>query len=98
MSLSAKIRKQLISSFRDDLNEQVQIMTDGLLALEQGRVVGKERQSTLEDVFRAAHSLKGAARAVGVTAVEQLAHALENVLDALQHDAIEPCFTSASST
>jgi two-component system chemotaxis sensor kinase CheA len=89
-SLSAKIREQLISSFRDDLNEQVQVMTDGLLALEQGRVVGEERQTTLEDVFRAAHSLKGAARAVGVTAVEQLAHALENVLAALQHDTIEP--------
>jgi len=90
MSLSAKIREQLISSFRDDLTEQVQIMTDGLLALEQGRLAGADRRSMMEDVFRAAHSLKGAARTVGVTAVEQLAHGLEGVLDAMQHEAVEP--------
>jgi two-component system chemotaxis sensor kinase CheA len=90
MSLSAKIREQLIASFRADLSEYIQTMTDGLLALEQGRVTGDERQATLEDIFRAAHSLKGAARAVGVTAVEQLAHALESVLDALQRGAVEP--------
>jgi len=89
MSLSAKIREQLISSFRDDLTEQVQIMTDGLLALEQSRVSGEERRVTMEDIFRAAHSLKGAARAVGVTVVEQLAHALEGVLDAMQRETIE---------
>ena len=90
MSLSAKIREQLISSFRDDLTEQVQIMTDGLLALEQGRVSGEDRRVTMEDIFRAAHSLKGAARAVGVTVVEQLSHALEGVLDAMQHETIKP--------
>jgi two-component system chemotaxis sensor kinase CheA len=47
------------------------------------------RQSTLEEVFRAAHSLKGAARAMGVTMVEQLAHALEGVLDDIQQDTIQ---------
>ena len=89
MSLSAKIREQLISGFRTELAEHIQTMNDGLLALEQNRVAGEQRRTTLEDVFRAAHSLKGAARAIGVTAVEQLAHALEDVLAAMQKDAIE---------
>jgi HPt (histidine-containing phosphotransfer) domain-containing protein len=89
MSLSDKIREQLLSSFRAELAEHVQTMTDGLLALEQGRVEGEQRQSTLENVFRAAHSLKGAARAVDITVIEQLAHALESVLDAMQRQAIE---------
>ena len=89
MSLSAKIREQLISGFRAELAEHVQTMTNGLLALEQCRVEGEQRQTTLEDVFRAAHSLKGAARAVGVIAVEQLAHALEDILAAMQQDALE---------
>ena len=89
MSLSAKIREQLISGFRIELAEHIQTMNDGLLALEQNRVAGEQRRTTLEDVFRAAHSLKGAARAIGVTAVEQLAHALEDVLAAMQKDAIE---------
>ena len=89
MSISAKIREQLISSFRAELNEHIQTMTDGLLALEQGSITGEQRQSTLENTFRAAHSLKGAARAVGLTVTEQLAHALESILDGMQRDAIE---------
>ena len=67
MSLSAKIREQLISSFRAELAEHIQTMTDGLLALEQGTLASEGRQSTLDEIFRAAHSLKGAARAVGIT-------------------------------
>jgi two-component system chemotaxis sensor kinase CheA len=89
VSLSAKIREQLVSGFRAELAEHVQTMNDGLLALEQNRVAGEQRGSTLEDVFRAAHSLKGAARAIGVTAVEQLSHALEDVLAAMQNDSLE---------
>ena len=90
MSLAAQVREQLISSFRVELAEHVQTMNDGLLAMEQGSITGDQRQSMLEDVFRAAHSLKGAARAMGVTTVEQLAHALESVLTCLQQDTIEP--------
>ena len=89
MSISAKIREELIGSFRAELNEHIQTMTDGLLALEQGSVAGEERQAMLEDTFRAAHSLKGAARAMGVTMIEQLAHTLESILDGIQHDAIK---------
>lgn len=90
MSLAAKVREQLLSSFRAELSEHVQTMNDGLLALEQGTVVGEQRKTTLEDIFRAAHSLKGAARAMGVTMVEQLAHALESVLDDLQTETVQP--------
>jgi two-component system chemotaxis sensor kinase CheA len=89
MSISAKIREELIGSFRAELNEHIQTMTDGLLALEQGSVSGKKRQAMLENTFRAAHSLKGASRAMGVAVIEQLAHALEGILDRIQHDAIE---------
>ncbi|OGV96298.1 hypothetical protein A2W24_06220 [Microgenomates group bacterium RBG_16_45_19] len=86
MSLSTKIRDQIISSFRAELAEHVQVLNDGLLAVEQQRVSGAEKEETLGNLFRAAHSLKGAARAVGVNAIEQLAHALEDVLGALQHN------------
>ena len=43
MSLSAKIREQLISSFRADLTDHVQAMTDGLLALEQNLATNDRR-------------------------------------------------------
>ena len=89
MSLSASIRQQLLNSFRTELAEHVQTVTDGLLALEQGELQGPARQTRLEDIFRAAHSLKGAARAVGASMVEQLAHALESVLDGLRSGATQ---------
>ncbi|MBN2002018.1 MAG: hybrid sensor histidine kinase/response regulator [Anaerolineae bacterium] len=89
VTLSSKIREQLISSFGAELAEHVQTMTDGLLVLEQNQLSAAQRQMTLEEVFRAAHSLKGAARALGVSAVEQLAHALENVLDLMQKGELE---------
>lgn len=95
MSVSAKIREQLISSFRAELTEHVQTMSDGLLALEQSCVAGQRTelgeeqwQAILETVFRATHSLKGAARAVNVTTIEQLAHSLEGVLEAMQQKTI----------
>jgi two-component system chemotaxis sensor kinase CheA len=89
MSLSTKIREQLINSFRAELSEHVQTMNDGLLALEQGRVKDDERQSMLGDIFRAPPLSGYAPRAIGVTVIEQLAHALEGVLDGLQKDTIE---------
>lgn len=89
MPVSDKIREQIISTFRAELIEHVQTMTDGLLAIEQQCVSGDPRLALLGNIFRAAHSLKGAARAVGVTTIEQLAHALEDVLDAIQKNALE---------
>ena len=90
MSLSAKIREQIINSFRAELAEHVQTMNNGLLALEQQTIVGAQREERLAEIFRAAHSLKGAARAVGVSAVEQLAHVLEDVLGGIQQNRIQP--------
>lgn len=88
MSISEKIRAQIISSFRAELSEHIQTMTDGLLALEQNRIPVAEHDERMATIFRAAHSLKGAARAVGVTAVEQLAHSLEDVLGGLQKNTL----------
>jgi two-component system chemotaxis sensor kinase CheA len=101
MVLSENIRNQLLASFRVELKEHIRTMTDGLLALEQQKVSGEERQELLNHVFRAAHSLKGAARTVDATRVMQMAHALEDILDLLRRDAIEPTqelFTSCYQT
>jgi two-component system chemotaxis sensor kinase CheA len=87
MSISSKVREQLLNSFRAELAEHIQTMTDGLLTLEQQ---GHAQGVDLDAVFRAAHSLKGAARAVGATVIEQLAHALEDMLDGLRKEGVAP--------
>ncbi len=89
MAISEQVRKQLIASFRAELTEHIQTMTDGLLALEQNKLDSAQKPETLRAIFRAAHSLKGAARAVGVNVVAQMAHALEDVLDGVNKQTVE---------
>lgn len=89
MSLSAHIREQLLSTFRAELSEHLQTITDGLLALEQQQPSEAQRQEVVETIFRAAHSMKGAARAVGAAAIEQVAHALEEVLSAMRRQELD---------
>ena len=79
MGLSAEIRQQLINSFKTEQSEHVQNINQGLLALEKNPPA-PEQQAILKEIFREAHSLKGAARAVGVTIVESLGHTLEELL------------------
>jgi two-component system sensor histidine kinase and response regulator WspE len=66
--------------FRLETENQVAILTSGLLALE--RDPSDARQ--LEELMRAAHSLKGAARIVGVDVAVQVAHHLEDCFVAAQ--------------
>lgn len=76
-------QKRLLATFRDETREHLAAISDGLLALE--RTAESERcQPILEAVFREAHSLKGAARAVGMGAIESLSHALEGVFAGLR--------------
>ena len=79
MGLSEEIRQKLIDSFKVEQREYLQEISQGLLALEKNPS-GKERQELLHKIFREAHSLKGAARAVGMTTIESLGHALEDLL------------------
>ena len=79
MELSKEIRQELIPTFKVEQKEHVQNITQGLLALE-GRPEPPEQKVILEEVFRAAHSMKGAAQAVNVPTVARLGHVLEDVL------------------
>lgn len=70
----------LIELFRVEAEGQLALLTRHLLALEQ-EPAGPE---VLEEMMRAAHSLKGAARIVNLTPAVQVAHAMEDSLVAAQ--------------
>ena len=53
----------LLDLFRQEAEAQVHVLTSGLLALERDRAAVEQ----LDGCMRAAHSLKGAARIVGVS-------------------------------
>lgn len=70
--------------FRIEAENQTQVLTAGLLLLERHPSAAE----ALESCMRAAHSLKGAARIVGLAIGVSLAHAMEDVFVAAQRGAI----------
>lgn len=64
----------LTDLFREEVHTNAAIITEGLVALEQGGA-SPER---LEAMMRAAHSIKGAARVVNVPPGVELAHTMED--------------------
>ena len=70
----------LLELFQIETRTQVQVLNDGLLALEKNPTSAPQ----LEACMRAAHSLKGAARIVDLHPAVRIAHAMEDCLAAAQ--------------
>ena len=70
----------LFDLFRMEAEEQVRVLQNGLIELEAGAASA----ATLEGLMRASHSLKGAARIVGLDRVVHLTHAMEDRFVAAQ--------------
>lgn len=70
----------LLELFQIETRTQVQVLNDGLLALEKNPTSAPH----LEACMRAAHSLKGAARIVDLHPAVRIAHAMEDCLVAAQ--------------
>ena len=70
----------LLELFQIETRTQVQVLNDGLLALEKNPTSAPQ----LEACMRAAHSLKGAARIVDLHPAVRIAHAMEDCLVAAQ--------------
>ena len=75
--------RRLLATFKPEAREHIDAIAAGLLELE--RATDATAQSAVLDItFRAAHSLKGAARTVNVRDMEALCQSLENVFAALR--------------
>jgi two-component system chemotaxis sensor kinase CheA len=79
--------KKLLSTFKVEAEEHVNTMSASLIELEKAHST-EERQGIIEIIFREAHSLKGAARAVNVTEIEKVCQALESVFAACKREEI----------
>ena len=78
-----ELLKKLLATFRVEADEHLQAMASGLLALEK-TPPGEGQAEIVETIFREAHSLKGAARAVNLMEIESVCQALESVFAALK--------------
>src|SRR5689334_7403452 len=70
--------KALRATFKVEAAEHLHTLAQGLMALEKTQSADEQRP-LVDAVFRAAHSLKGAARAVNFTRVESICQSLEDV-------------------
>ena len=80
-----ELRTRLLVTFKVEAEEHLQVLTANLLAL--GRELPpSEARKVIEVSFREMHTLKGAARSVGLMEVEMLCQACETVLSKLSRD------------
>jgi two-component system chemotaxis sensor kinase CheA len=79
-------RSKYADLFLAESREHLKACNSSLLEWEQNPA-GVE---PLDRLFRAIHTIKGMAATMGYTAVSQLAHAAENLLDALRHGRVAP--------
>ena len=69
----------MLDLFRVELENHTRVLESGLVTAERD-----QSPENIEPLMRAAHSIKGAARIVGLTPAVTLAHAMEDVLTAAQ--------------
>ncbi|MGA8754517.1 hybrid sensor histidine kinase/response regulator [Candidatus Deferrimicrobium sp.] len=82
-------RKKLLEMFRVEAGEHAAVLSSGLIELEKAELPEEARGKILEVIYRDAHSLKGAARAVDLGAIESVCQQLETVFAALKRGEID---------
>ena len=76
---------QYLEIFLDETKEHLQSLSDQLMILEQE----PENMDTINEIFRAAHSLKGMAGTMGYKRMQNLTHDMENVFSEVRNSTIK---------
>ncbi len=76
--------KEFLDTFLDEAEENLQVLSDDVLEYEDTR-----DDETLDDLFRAAHTIKGSAAGMGLDDISELAHSIEDVFDGLKKDELD---------
>ncbi len=81
------IQQELLGTFFEESFEGLEQLEAGLLSLEAS---DESRPDVINDIFRAAHSIKGGAGSFGLAEVCSLAHAMESLLEDFRSGRAEP--------
>ncbi len=76
---------QYLEIFIDETAEHIQNLSDNIMALENE----PEDHDVINEIFRAAHSLKGMAGTMGFKRMQHLTHDMENVFQEVRNDKIK---------
>ena len=76
---------QYLDIFIDETNEHIQSLSDNIMILEKE----PENTDTINEIFRAAHSLKGMAGTMGFKNMQHLTHDMENVFSEVRNGTVK---------
>ncbi len=76
---------QYLDIFIDETSEHIQSLSDGIMILEKE----PDNKDTINEIFRAAHSLKGMAGTMGFKRMQRLTHDMENVFQEVRNDNVK---------
>ena len=76
---------QYLEIFIDETEEHLQTLSDCIMELEKE----PENMDTINEIFRAAHSLKGMAGTMGFKRMQRLTHDMENVFQEVRSDKVK---------
>ena len=76
---------QYLDIFLDETKEHLQNLSDQIMSLESN----PEDMGTINEIFRAAHSLKGMAGTMGYKRMQTLTHDMENVFSEVRNGTLK---------
>ena len=76
---------QYLEIFIDETSEHIQSLSDCIMTLEKE----PDNKDTINEIFRAAHSLKGMAGTMGFKRMQHLTHDMENVFQEVRSDKVK---------
>lgn len=86
MNLDPDITQEDLQVFLDEADEQLQLLDENIVAIE-----GLDDSSDLiQEIFRAAHTLKGSSAMLGYPEMTDLGHAMETLLDKVRKGSLAP--------
>ena len=85
MNLAANSTQEDLAIFLQETDEMLQLLDEDIVRLE------RESGNTelLNEIFRAAHTIKGSSAMFGHHRMSKLAHSMESVLDGLRKETLE---------
>ncbi len=87
--IDSELRERLLGAFRGESIERMRVLSSDLMKLEK-ESDDKDKRMLIESSYRELHSLKGAARAVGLGAVEKFCQSFESFFSVVKKKQLTP--------
>jgi two-component system chemotaxis sensor kinase CheA len=81
MKINEEISQDELKVFLEETDEQIELLDNDIVRMEKE----PDNDELIQEIFRAAHTVKGSSAMVGYTRMAELTHAMENLLDKLRN-------------